>query len=144
MKINNQVSNLSKAWRRGFEVARAASLHSNSTQIGYRLGAALYAGSTLLSVGYNEYGKTTTRSRHKTYDGNVHAEAMSLVRRWHYEKSNNLILYVSRTKTNSERTEYANACSRPCAHCMELIKLSQVRRVRFYDEHGMPAEIKVK
>jgi deoxycytidylate deaminase len=139
---------LSGAWERGFRSAEAASLLSNGPQQGYRLGAALYAGSNLLSIGCNLWDKTTPHSHHSRYEpdpynGNVHAEAMCLVRRLHYDNSRNLILYVSRTTTNSFRTETQAGCSRPCAKCMSLIEISGVRRVRFYNENGEPAEIKL-
>jgi deoxycytidylate deaminase len=134
---------LSGSWQRGFDAAKAASLLSNGPQVGYQLGAALYAGSNLLSVGHNIWGKTTPRSSSSTYNGNVHAEMMALVRRFHYDRPNNLILYISRTNMNSRKTAERPGCSRPCKHCMDLIKLSGVRRVRFYNEFGHPVEIKL-
>ena len=133
-----------KSWTRGFEAARVASLHSNAPQTCYRMGAALYAGSILLSTGFNIWNKTTPHSVTDEFNGNTHAEIVALIRRWHYDKPNNLILYVWRNTTNPKRTHSIDACSRPCDNCMNLIKLAGVRRIRFYDETGTETEIKLK
>jgi tRNA(Arg) A34 adenosine deaminase TadA len=125
------------------DAASAAALSSNGPQKGFRLGASLYAGSNLLAAGHNLWGKTNPNSAHETYLGNVHAEISCLVKRRHYDKSNNLILYVSRTTTNSRQTVEQYGCSRPCPRCMAAIKVAGVRRVRFFDEEGKPVEIKL-
>ena len=78
------MNNLPKSWKRGFDAARAASVHSNGPMPGQKLGAALYAGSTLLSTGFNQWNKTHPNSKFKNYHGNTHAEVMSIIRRWHY------------------------------------------------------------
>ncbi len=132
-----------RSWQRGMDAAKAASMFSNGTSLGYRLGAALYAGSNLLSVGFNDWCKSTPLSRHRFYDGNTHAEAMTLVRRRHYDRGNNLILYISRTKTDTFHTVTKNACSRPCKSCMNLIRLAGVKKIRFYNEDGLPTEIRL-
>jgi tRNA(Arg) A34 adenosine deaminase TadA len=134
---------LSGAWYRGFSAAAGAALSSNGTQFGFKLGAALYAGSNLLSAGHNMWGKTTPHSVHSTYNGNVHAEIACLLKRRYYDKSNNLILYVYRATTDSQQTMSQNGCSRPCNNCMTAIKLAGVRRVRFFNESGEPDEIKL-
>lgn len=139
--MNNE--NMSRSWQRGFEAARAASVHSSGPNVGQKLGAALYAGSILLSVGFNDWTKTHPNEVHDTHVGNTHAEVMAVVKRWHYEKSKNLTLYVSRTITNPEQTVVQWGCSRPCAKCMKLIKEYGVRRVRFFDEFGLPCEMKL-
>ena len=134
---------ISKSWSRGFEVARIASMHSTGTTFGQKLGAALYAGSNLLSIGFNDINKTHKFSVCKEYNGNTHAEVKCLIKRWHYEKSNNLILYVSRIITNSDHTIMNFGCSRPCAKCMKVIIAYGIKRVRFYNERGIPEEIKL-
>ena len=134
---------LSGSLKRGMDAASAAALSSNGPQKGFRLGAALYAGSNLLAAGHNFWGKTTPISSFDSYNGNVHAEISTLVKRRYYDKSNNLILYVSRTTTNSRQTVEQYGCSRPCNRCMSAIKVAGVRRVRFFDENGEPAEIKL-
>jgi len=134
---------LGNSLKRGFEVARAASLHSTGIAIGQKLGAALFAGSNLLSIGFNDFSKTHRHSVCEAYNGNLHAEIKCLVKRWHYEKSKNLILYVSRTITNPEQTILEYGCSRPCGNCMRVIVEFGVRRVRFFNENGIPEEIKL-
>jgi deoxycytidylate deaminase len=134
--------NLSKSWKRGFDAASAASMHSNGPTVGMRLGAALYAGSNLLSVGFNIWDKTTPHSSFSKYNGNVHAEVMALIKRWHYDKSNNLILYVCRTTTNSIQTIFKYGCSRPCSSCLMIAREYGIKRIRFIDENGKPKEVK--
>jgi len=134
---------ISKSWKRGFDTATAASMHSTGSAVGQKLGASLYAGSNLLAIGFNDWTRTSKHAQYDTYNGNVHAEVMCLVRRWHYEKSKNLILYVSRTTTNAQQTIVKYGCSRPCEKCMNLVREYGVRRVRFFDERGMPTEIKL-
>lgn len=131
------------SWQRGFDAAIAASLHSTGPTIGMKLGAALYAGSKLLSIGFNDFTRTHTNYQFETYNGNIHAEAMTLIRRWHYEKPKNLILYIARITTNPEQTIVQCGCSRPCNICMKLIRNYGVRRIRFYDEFGIPCEEKL-
>ena len=131
---------LSGSWERGFAAARAASEYSNGPQKGYKLGSALYAGSILLSVGFNDWTKTSRHASHDTWIGNIHAEIMALIKRRHYDNPKNLILYVSRTTTTSA----LNGCSRPCGNCLAAMDAAGVRRVRFYDEDGNPAEIKLR
>jgi deoxycytidylate deaminase len=134
---------LSKSWNRGFNAAHAAALHSDGPTNGTRMGAALYAGSNLLSFGYNVWFKTNPNFSFGTHNSNTHAEAMCLVRRKHYDHSSNLILYVARTVTNTTQTKYANGFSKPCDRCMALIKLAGVRRVRYFDKNGEAVEIKL-
>ena len=130
-------------WQRGFRAACNASGKSTGPQVGYRVGAALYASNNLISNGYNVWGKTTPMTKHETYVGNLHAEMLAISKRRHYDNSSNLTLYVWRSVTNSSKTKYEAGCSRPCPNCMKLIKFAGVRRVRFYDETGNPAEIKL-
>jgi tRNA(Arg) A34 adenosine deaminase TadA len=138
-----QSDTLSKGWKRGFDAARAASLLSNGSTPGYKLGAALYSGSTLLSIGHNVWGKTTPHSKRSDYEGNTHAEVMALVKRWHYDNPSNLIIYVSRTTMDNRRRYYSQGCSRPCANCLAVLTMAGVRRIRFFDEEGIAKEIKL-
>jgi tRNA(Arg) A34 adenosine deaminase TadA len=137
------MSEISGSWKRGFAVAEASSRLSNGPQRGYMLGAALYAGSNLLSVGCNNWYKSNPLSKVGNWQGNTHAEMVAILRRRHFDHNRNLTLYVSRTTTNSRQTKDKPGCSRPCKLCMGLIKISGIKRVRFYDEDGNPAEIKL-
>ena len=103
------------------------------------MGAALYAGSNLLCVGHNVWDKT---SPHSFYDS-THAEISTILKRRHYDKSKNMILYVSRTITNPEQSEVWHGCSRPCAKCLEFSKSNGIKRIRFFDEDGVAVEIKL-
>lgn len=131
-----------KSWNRGFEVAKAASLLSNSPTVSKKMGAALFNRNNLISIGYNIYDKT-----HPLYVGrdkqgidfcyNTHAELMAITRRRHYNNGS-LILYVYRETQNGEL-----ACSRPCKICSKVIKEFGVKRVRFIDEQGQFIEEKI-
>jgi deoxycytidylate deaminase len=134
---------LSGSWQRGFDAAEAASKLSSGPQYGYHLGAALYNGAVLLSLGCNNWNKTSPYARHATYIGNVHAEIMCLLKRKYYKPSKNLTLYVFRSTSNSKKTYNKPACSRPCRNCMKIIAAAGVHRVRFYNECGNPREIRV-
>jgi deoxycytidylate deaminase len=141
--------NISKAWRRGFDAAKAASMHSNAKQLGYRIGAAVYSSGNLLSIGFNTYNKTTPASAGKIgsagniFTGNFHAEVSAIIKRKHYENPRNLIIYVSRTIYNSHGKEIDNACSMPCNNCLALIKQAGIRRIRYYDQNGEAQEMKI-
>jgi deoxycytidylate deaminase len=136
------IRNLPNSWRRGFEAAEAASIYSDGVKLGERLGAALFAGPRIMSLGYNVWAKSHPASRHPKFDRCVHAEHMSLIKRRHYVNSNNLVMYVYRAKRENFKDAIA-ACSRPCKNCCMLLELANVRRVRFIDENGIPAEMRL-
>lgn len=138
---------LSNSWRRGFgEAAASASIHSTSPRLGMKLGAALYAGSSQISIGFNSWFRThpDNRSAKKDFEKNIHAEHSALLKRRHYNNSKNLTMYVFRAKSNCHNNyEIESACSRPCPNCVVLLKIGGVRRVRFIDEFGRPVEMKL-
>jgi deoxycytidylate deaminase len=60
-------------WRRGFETAKAASLLAIAPKVRLRVGAALFSGTRLLSIGFNSYGVTHPAScTSKNFSRNVH------------------------------------------------------------------------
>lgn len=131
-----------EVWTRGFEVAREVSYLSQAPTYGKRMGAALYSGPRLLSVGCNLWKKSTPLSAHTTHYGNVHAEMNALGRRKYYDRNNNLILYVARVTTDEFHSYEKMSCSRPCNVCMRIIRDFGVKRVRFYNENNQPEEIR--
>lgn len=133
---------LSKSWQRGFDEAQQASLKSNGHTYGSKMGASLFAGSSLLAIGWNIWGKTTRHSQHKHFNGNVHAEMKAIIKRQYYS-NHNLVLYVVRNITNSKKTIVEYGCSKPCKKCMKLIKIFGIKKVRFFDEYGIAREIKL-
>lgn len=126
-----------KRWLRGFQIAKAASVHSNGVSVSKRLGAALFSGSTLVAVGFNVWNQTHPDSRTHRFDRNLHAEHKAILKRQHYENAA-MIMYVYR-----ETTDGKPACSRPCSNCMVLLKEAGVARVRFIEWNGKYTEIKV-
>lgn len=121
---------------RGFSVALAASMLSTAPRAGLRLGAALYHGSRLLSIGANRWSTHPASDNNEEFCRSLHAEHCALVRRQHYDAPNRMTLYVAR-----RRDDGTLGCSKPCANCMALARLAGVRRVWFYDAAGKPEEI---
>jgi len=144
------MESLPKSWRRGFDTAAAAAEYSNGRRQGEKMGAALYSGPILVSVGFNIYNKTNPNStQYKNEDGsefssNIHAEMAALTKRKYYD-DRNLTMYIYRSKLLGTVNKYTkhHACSKPCKNCYSLLKFAGVRTVRFIDEQGNPAEMKI-
>lgn len=138
------IKKLSKSWRRGFEAAAAISEYSTGHMLGMRLGAALYSGRNLLSLGFNDWFQTHPLSMKEEHPKNLHAEHAALLKRRHYDNPNNLTMYVYRAKINPQSHLMELACSRPCANCMVMMSVANVRRVRFINENGIPDELIIR
>jgi deoxycytidylate deaminase len=132
------MENLPRSWRRGFEAAAAVRQYSVAKTPSYKLGAALFNGSRLVSVGFNVYGKTHPSSRERNFDKNLHAEHAALIKRQHYDGDAGLVLYVYR-----ENRTGRPVCSRPCSNCSSLARLGGVGRIRFVNEDGQFVEEKL-
>lgn len=128
---------MTASWETGFSAAKLASEQSNGRRPGQRLGAALFSGPRLLSIGYNLYGKSTSSHRWST-----HAEIMALVRRKHYDDDKNLVLYVYREVRDHVGKVSRGSC-RPCPECLAYINQSPVKTVRFFENGGQPWQIKL-
>lgn len=125
-----------KSWKRGFDVAKASSVYSIAPKQRVKVGAALYNGPRLLSIGFNTYGTTHPgTAKEKDFDRNIHAEHRALIKRQYYVNDNST-MYVYRGNANGEAV-----CSRPCSHCQILMKDAGVSRVRFIDETNTPREM---
>ncbi len=131
------------SWRRGFEAAAAISEHSTATQTGYKMGAAMFSGSILVSVGANLIQKTHPDSKFQNFNVGVHAEHSCLLKRRHYE-DRNLTVYVYRQQQIKVKDTGKNGCSKPCLNCQALLSLAGVRRVRYINENGQPEEMKIR
>jgi deoxycytidylate deaminase len=123
---------------RGFDVALAAALLSNAPRPGLRMGASLFAGSRLLSVGANKWATTHPDSDNRVFCRTIHAEHVSLIARRHFDTRGGLTLYVAR-----RRADGSLGCSRPCPNCLELARLAGVTRVRYFDHSGKQEELNV-
>lgn len=136
---------LTRRWIRGFDIALAASLESDGTTPGTRMGAALFSGNRLLSTGYNLYSKTRPGNTHKKdngiiYNTSTHAEQMAIDGIKHYDYSNvKLILYVARVDKEGNYT-----VSRPCDICIATMRKHGINVVRFMNHSGQPEEILIK
>lgn len=111
---------------RGFDAAFAAALLSDAPRAGLRMGASLFSGSRLLTIGANLYSRTHPKSDPVCFS--THAEHIALLKRQHYETQGKLILYVARRKADGTVGD-----SRPCANCMRLARLAGVTRIWFYE-----------
>jgi deoxycytidylate deaminase len=106
------------------------------------MGAALFNGSKLVSIGFNTYFKSHPEHLvhgrgQKKYFENIHAEQAALIKRKHYDGDDNLIMYVWRELDNG-----APAHSKPCEMCQRLMKIGGVKKVRFLEPDGSWAEMK--
>lgn len=120
---------------KGFAVAFAAAELSDAPRTARKLGAALFSGPRLLSVGANLYGRSHPDSSNPNFIRSTHAEHCAILKRRHYE-GDNMILYVARRLANGEP-----GASRPCQNCLNLCRMAGIKRVRFYDGHGKQQEI---
>ena len=122
---------------RGFSVAFATAQLSDAPRAGLKMGAALYSGSRLLSVGANLYGRSHPASEQSNaFWRSTHCEHVALLKRQHYDKPSGLTLYVAR-----RRKDGSIGSSRPCKNCVDLCRLAGVSRVWFYDSYGNREEI---
>jgi deoxycytidylate deaminase len=130
------MKNLSKRWKTGFNAACVARNLSNGPTPGKRVGAALFSGSKLLSIGYNNYGQTHPDAATGQHNLNIHAEHMALIKRRHREDVN-LIMYVYR------ETSTGVGCSMPCNNCRKLLIVANINRIRYIDQTGEYVEVKL-
>jgi cytidine deaminase len=121
-------------WTRGFETAKAASEYAVAPRHSRKVGAALFSGSSLLSIGANRYGHS-----HPQAKWGIHAEHAALIKRRHHPNNGNLILYVYR-----ELSDGSPALCKPCANCQNLMSEVGVRLVRFVDSAGDFAQLVLK
>ena len=122
---------------RGFDAAFAASLLSDAPRAGLRMGAALFSGARLLSVGANLYGRSHPQSEQsEDFWRSTHAEHIALLRRQHYDTRGSLTLYVAR-----RRKDGTIGSSRPCWNCTTLCREAGITRVWFYNAYGKREEI---
>jgi deoxycytidylate deaminase len=122
---------------RGFSTAFAAAKLSDAPREGLKMGASLYSGSRLLSLGANLYKRSHPASDNTAeFFRSTHCEQVALLRRQHYDAPSRMTLYVAR-----KREDGTIGCSKPCANCMALARLAGVRRIWFYNAMGKPEEV---
>lgn len=136
-------SGLTDRWVRGFEAAKNASTHSDGYAVRDRMGAAIFHGRRVLSVGHNTYQKTKPGNLAIKADGKIHtlslhAEQMAVNRIRHYEYSSKLICYVVRVNAFGQYVT-----SKPCRMCLNYLKEHNIQIVRFINEVGLPEEIRL-
>lgn len=135
------LSELPASITRGFEAALVASNHSDGLQRRLRMGAAIYAGSRLLSIGFNQYQKTKPGNKFfkvgengviKEFLKTIHAEQTALIKIRHRDYSNNkLSMYIYRADSNGNP-----ATSAPCPMCQEMISSYGINTVHFIAPGG--------
>lgn len=118
------------------DVALAAAQLSTAPRTGLKVGAALYCGARLLSLGSNRW-QSHPESDNTGFNRSLHAEAVALIRRKHYDAPRGrLTLHVAR-----QREDGTMGCSKPCDNCMRLCKLAGVARVWYYNTEGKPEDM---
>ena len=121
---------------RGFDAALAASELSDAPRPGLRMGAALFSGSRLLSVGANRWHSHPASDNSNGFCRSLHAEHVAIVRRKHFDKpSGRLTLFVARRLADGSIGN-----SRPCDNCFWLCREAGISHIHFY-EYGVRNEI---
>jgi hypothetical protein len=121
--------------QRGFDASFAAAELSDAPRAGLRMGASLWVGARLLSVGSNRW-HSHPASDNNGFNRSLHAEHVAILRRQHYDlPSGRLTMYVARRLADGTVGD-----SRPCANCLRLLRIAEVRRVWFY-EAGVQREL---
>lgn len=114
---------------RGIQAAiGAATLSSHRT---HRVGAALFLGSRLVSLGFNNH---RTNPKQRGFLFREHAETNCLIgtRRWTLDRA---ILYVARINS------FGPQMARPCPACQTLLKAVGIRRVWYTNVKGKPEKL---
>jgi len=135
--------------QKGFEAAKAASFYSDGSLKRERMGAAIFAGSRLLSIGFNQYYKSRPDNRFIKIGPNnkvieyrkaTHAEqcALDKIKYSPNYVNKKLIMYIYREGADGHPT-----ASMPCQICQSTIKRSDVAIVRFFTPNGEYKEWKV-
>lgn len=124
---------------RGIETAKAAALYSDGLSGGRKLGAALFAGSKLVSIGFNTYSKSRPgnefHNQGNSYCKSIHAEQTALLKyRKHYTNINTIpkfTLYVVRYTNNGSK-----GCSKPCPMCQKFMREFGINEVVYFNLDG--------
>lgn len=132
---------------RGIDIAKAAGHHSDAGSDGKRLGAALFAGARLVSIGFNMYSKSRPsnvfRKNGRDYYKSVHAEQNAILKynRHHtnHSSGSKLTLYVVRYTSDGEK-----ACSKPCPMCQKIMLDFGIDEVVYFDTDGFIELAKVR
>ena len=151
MAVDNRIYSLDELparLQKGFEAAKVASSYSDGPLKRERMGAAIFAGSRLLSIGFNQYYKSRPDNKFikmvankvVEYSKATHAEQCALDKIKYSPNYTNkkLILYIYR-----EGADGMPAASAPCELCQTVIKRSEIAIVRFFTMDGEYREWKV-
>jgi deoxycytidylate deaminase len=119
---------MSKSIDRGIKFAKNAAIMSGAPH--HKVGAAIFAGRRLISLGWNS--KKThpdSKTRHQAH----HAEFAALIGNYKYDLVG-AVIYVTRITPGG-----VLSMSKPCEHCQEVIRASGIRKV-FYTNHAGDVE----
>jgi|SRR5690242_17961026 len=126
---------MNESWKRGFDTAKEGARLAKAPRHSRKVGAALYSGPRLLSIGFNSYAQTHPND-HRGYS--IHAEHRALLRRQHYSTHRKQIIYVWRETADGQPAN----CT-PCAHCIELMREAGIGIVRYINDERNPVEVKI-
>lgn len=149
-KINSseifiQEKPLTSRWTKGFTAAKEAIVYTEGKCPGHFMGAAIYSGNRLLSVGNNcdiktKPGNSAVKVDGTQYNISCHAEQMAIDKIKYREVNKaGLIMYVVRLRASGEF-----ATSRPCTMCIDYMKAYGIRVIRFINKNGIPEEMRLR
>lgn len=114
-----------RAIRRGMKAAEKAAMLSTSPC--HRVGAALFRGNKLISIGFNS---TKSHPRSSTLDGMHHAEFACLMGLWKYSIVGSVVFVLRLTRANRK------GISKPCPECHKLLEMLGVKKVFYINKAG--------
>ena len=144
----NSLDELPARLQRGFEAAKVASSYSDGYSTRDKMGAAIFAGSRLWSIGFNQYAKSRPDNKFiKLVDNKVmeyykaiHCEqnALTAIKYSPNYINSKLIMYIYR-----EKADGTPGASAPCENCQTCLKHSDISIVRFFTMSGEYKEWKL-
>lgn len=109
----------------------AKKLSYKSDYLAHQLGAVIVRGNELIGIGFN---KRKTHPLSKTRFNNIHAELSAIINSGE-ENLNGATIYVYRETKDGEL-----AASRPCVHCLQLLRNVNIRKVYYTTPFGYAEE----
>lgn len=123
---------MNDSWRRGFDAARQGARLAQAPRHSRKVGAALYSGPRLLSIGFNSYAQTHPND-HRGYS--LHAEHRAVLRRQYFSSPRRQTLYVWR-----ETADGKPANCTPCVNCLRIMREAGIGTVRYINDKGKETE----
>lgn len=107
---------------------------SKSSNYKQKLGAVIVKSGRVMSFGYNQTGRNTTKLK-QSWEGSIHAEEHAIINFLKKHPIHELIgsiMYISRTKKDG-----SSGLAKPCSHCHSLLEKFQFKKIIYSTENGL-------